>query len=87
MGGQPLQGLAARTPVFGAAVFRPDTEPAGCLDTAQYGGETWVLMQRVLQTIYHMLQTIQPMMLNTPQYQVDQKLLVLTTAACTLSDH
>ena len=42
--------------------------------------DTWVLMQRVLQTI-------QPMMLNTPQYRVDQKLLVLTTAACTLSDY
>ena len=49
--------------------------------------DTWVLMQRVLQTIYHMLQTIQPMMLTTPRYRVDQKLLVLTTAACTLSDY
>ena len=50
-------------------------------------GNSWVLLQRVLQTIHDVLQTIQPMLLNMLRYRVDQNLVVVTTAEHTLSDY
>ena len=50
-------------------------------------GYSWVLLQRVLQTIHDRLQTIHPMLLNTLQYPLDQNLVVVTTAERPLSDY